>query len=66
MEKEMTTVDNQVQITRSLEIYDRAKKLIPGISQLISRRPTRAAFGISPIYAERAKGCKIWDVDGIE
>tara|TARA_B100000686_G_C16759986_1_gene958017 strand:- start:231 stop:1586 length:1356 start_codon:yes stop_codon:yes gene_type:complete len=66
MEKEMTTVVNQVQITRSLEIYDRAKKLIPGISQLISRRPTRAAFGISPIYAERAKGCKIWDVDGNE
>ena len=38
----------------------------PGTTQLISRRPTRAAFGVSPIYAERAKGCRIWDVDGNE
>ncbi|MFH1567954.1 MAG: aminotransferase class III-fold pyridoxal phosphate-dependent enzyme, partial [Gemmatimonadota bacterium] len=39
---------------------------IPGVSQLISRRPTRAALGFSPIYAARAKGCRIWDVDGNE
>jgi glutamate-1-semialdehyde 2,1-aminomutase len=53
-------------VSRSLEIYERAKVLIPGITQLISRRPTRAALGVSPIYAERAKGCRIWDVDGNE
>lgn len=53
-------------VHRSLEIYERAKALIPGTTQLISRRPTRAAFGVSPIYAERAKGCRIWDVDGNE
>ena len=53
-------------VKRSLEIYERARKLIPGVSQLISRRPTRAALGVSPIYAERAKGCRIWDVDGNE
>ena len=53
-------------VQRSLEIHKRAKALIPGTSQLISRRPTRAAFGVSPIYADRAKGCRIWDVDGNE
>ena len=53
-------------VSRSLEIYERAKALIPGTTQLISRRPTRAALGVSPIYAERAKGCRIWDVDGNE
>ena len=53
-------------VRRSLEIYQRAKELIPGTTQLISRRPTRAALGVSPIYAERAKGCRIWDVDGNE
>ena len=42
------------------------RRLIPGATQLISRRPTRAALGVSPIYAERAKGCRIWDVDGNE
>ena len=53
-------------VRRSLEIYERARALIPGTTQLISRRPTRAALGVSPIYAERAKGCRIWDVDGNE
>lgn len=53
-------------VKRSMEVYERAKKLIPGVSQLISRRPTRAALGISPIYARRAKGCRIWDIDGNE
>ena len=53
-------------VHRSLEIYKRARALIPGTTQLISRRPTRAALGVSPIYAERAKGCRIWDVDGNE
>jgi len=53
-------------IERSLALYARAKEVIPGAAQLISRRPTRAALGVSPIYAERAKGCRIWDVDGNE
>ena len=53
-------------IERSMAIYARARHLIPGVTQLISRRPTRAALGVSPIYAERAKGCRLWDVDGNE
>jgi glutamate-1-semialdehyde 2,1-aminomutase len=53
-------------IERSLALYARAKDLMPGAAQLISRRPTRAAFGASPIYADRAKGCRIWDIDGNE
>lgn len=53
-------------IERSLALYRRARERIPGVAQLISRRPTRAAFGVSPIYAQRAKGCRIWDVDGNE
>ena len=53
-------------VAGSLDIYKRAQHLIPGITQLLSRRPSRAALGFSPIYAERAKGCRIWDVDGNE
>ncbi len=53
-------------VDRSMALYERARQLIPGVTQLISRRPTRAALGISPIYAERAKGCRVWDVDGNE
>jgi glutamate-1-semialdehyde 2,1-aminomutase len=53
-------------IERSMAIYHRAKQLIPGVSQLLSRRPSRWALGVSPIYADRAQGCRIWDVDGNE
>jgi glutamate-1-semialdehyde 2,1-aminomutase len=34
-------------IERSLDLYERAKQLMPGAAQLISRRPTRGALGIS-------------------
>lgn len=49
-----------------MELYARAEKLIPGGTQLISRRPTRFAYGVSPVYAERAAGARFWDVDGNE
>jgi len=53
-------------VKRSMEIFRRAKELIPGGTQLISRRPSRFAYGITPVYAERAQGAHIWDVDGHE
>jgi glutamate-1-semialdehyde 2,1-aminomutase len=53
-------------VEHSMEVYERARKLIPGVTQLISRRPARAALGVSPIYASHAKGCRIWDIDGNE
>lgn len=49
-----------------MEIYRRALALIPGGTQLISRRPTKYACGVSPVYAARAKGARFWDVDGNE
>lgn len=49
-----------------MSLYQRALELIPGGTQLISRRPTRFANGVSPIFAVRAKGARFWDVDGHE
>jgi glutamate-1-semialdehyde aminotransferase len=49
-----------------MALYERATKLIPGATQLISRRPSRVAYGVSPVYATRAKGARFWDVDGFE
>jgi glutamate-1-semialdehyde aminotransferase len=40
--------------------------LIPGGTQLVSRRPSRYARGVSPVYAARARGARFWDVDGHE
>lgn len=53
-------------VRKSMELYKRACELIPGGTQLISRRPTRFAYGISPVYATKGKGARIWDVDGNE
>lgn len=53
-------------VARSMELYRRAVELIPGGTQLVSRRPTRYAHGVSPVYAAHAKGARFWDVDGHE
>ncbi|HLJ10849.1 MAG TPA: aminotransferase class III-fold pyridoxal phosphate-dependent enzyme [Planctomycetaceae bacterium] len=49
-----------------MEIHHRALELIPGGTQLVSRRPTRYACGVSPVYAARASGARFWDVDSNE
>ncbi len=53
-------------VPRSMQLYERAGELIPGATQLISRRPTRFAYGVSPVYAEQASGARFTDVDGHE
>jgi glutamate-1-semialdehyde 2,1-aminomutase len=53
-------------VRRSLELFRRAEQLIPGGTQLVARRPSRFAFGVSPIYASHARGARLWDVDGNE
>ena len=53
-------------VQKSTELYDRAGELIPGWTQLISRRATGYAQGVSPVYATSAKGARFTDVDGNE
>lgn len=53
-------------ISKSLEMYDRAKKLMHPITQTLAKGPGQFTYGVSPVYVERAKGSKIWDVDGNE
>ena len=40
--------------------------MIPGKTQLVSRRASQFAEGVSPIYASHAKGSRFTDVDGNE
>ena len=56
----------QTGVERSIELYERAGELIPGRTQLISRRASQFASGVSPVYADRAKGSRFIDVDGGE
>jgi glutamate-1-semialdehyde 2,1-aminomutase len=49
---------------KSIAVYRRALEMIPGGVD----SPVRAfkAIGISPTFVDRAKGSKIWDIDGNE
>jgi glutamate-1-semialdehyde aminotransferase len=44
-------------------LYTKAKTLIPGGTQLLSKRPEMFAPNIWPAYYKKAKGCRVWDLD---
>ena len=45
-------------------LYEQAKKIIPGGTQLLSKRPEMFLPGKWPAYYAKAKGCEVWDLDG--
>ena len=51
-------------IEKSLAMQVRAKKRVPGMTQLLSKRPDQFSYGVWPGYFEKAKGVSIWDLDG--
>ena len=48
------------------ELYIKAKKLIPGGTSLLSKRPEQLLPENWPSYYSKSKGCHIWDLDGKE
>ena len=50
----------------SQQVYRRAKQIIPGGTQLLSKRPEMFAPEVWPAYYSKAKGCRVWDLDGRE
>ncbi len=55
----------KLNITRSLELFEQAKKLVPG-GVLGARKPSDFIEGEYPIFLEDGKGCRLTDVDGNE
>ena len=47
----------------SQELYEKAKKIIPGGTQLLSKRPEMHLPGLWPAYYKSAKGCYVTDLD---
>ena len=45
------------------KLYKHAKELIPGGTQLLSKRPEMFAPNLWPSYYSKAKGSKVWDLD---
>jgi glutamate-1-semialdehyde 2,1-aminomutase len=48
------------------KLYEKAKTLIPGGTMLLSKRPEMFLPDQWPAYFSKAKGCKVWDLDGKE
>ena len=48
------------------ELYRKAKSIIPGGGQLLSKRPEKFLPELWPAYYSKAKGCRVWDLDGNE
>lgn len=60
------TVMSKIEMGKGQQLYVEAKKVIPGGTQLLSKRPECYLPDLWPSYYSRAKGCRIWDLDGRE
>jgi len=49
---------------KSEEYLSRAERSIPLGSQTFSKSKTQLPYGVSPFFAEKAKGAYFWDIDG--
>lgn len=49
---------------KSQDLYKKAKTMIPGGTQLLSKRPEMFLPDLWPAYYSKAKGCEVWDLDG--
>ena len=53
-----------VNLNQSLKMQERARRRIPGMTQLLSKRPDMFSLGVWPGYYSKAKGTTVWDLDG--
>jgi len=47
-------------------LWEHAKKIIPGGNMLLSKRAEMFLPNLWPAYFSKAKGCRVWDLDGRE
>lgn len=57
---------NKIETGKGQALYLQAKSMIPGGTQLLSKRPEMFLPDLWPTYYSKAKGCKIWDLDDKE
>lgn len=62
--REMDTETTLPLIERSLELLHRCEAIIPARTQTLAKGPGQYVRGVSPVFAQRAKGAHLWDVDG--
>ena len=47
-----------------VDLWERAKEIIPGGNMLLSKRSEQFLPGAWPSYFKKSKGCNVWDLDG--
>lgn len=57
---------NSKRYRNSERMLEQARGTIPLGAQTFSKSVTQFPFGVSPYFAERAQGARVWDVDGNE
>ena len=62
--QEMRHQYNAVCMGKGQELYQKAKTLIPGGTQLLSKRPELHLPDLWPSYYTRTRGVEVWDLDG--
>jgi glutamate-1-semialdehyde aminotransferase len=53
-------------LQRSFEMWDRARRVIPGGTQTLSKGPNMFTQGVYPIFLDHGEGSHVWDIDGNE
>jgi glutamate-1-semialdehyde 2,1-aminomutase len=64
--KNQSKMNNKTNEGKGQKLYIRAKKIIPGGTMLLSKRPEMFLPDNWPSYYSKAKGCSVWDLDGNE
>lgn len=58
----MKMINNRIK--NGVRLWNKAKKIIPGGTQLLSKRSEMFLPEQWPSYFKKAKGCEVWDLDG--
>ena len=53
-------------MSKGQKLWDKAKKVIPGGNMILSKRAEMHLPDQWPSYFSKAKGCRVWDLDGRE
>ena len=61
--KNINTLKKKMKNNSGQKLLSKAKNLIPGGNQLLSKRSERFLIHLWPVYYKKAKGCQIWDLE---
>lgn len=53
-------------MNKNTDYLERGKRRIPGLTQLLSKRPDQFAPGLWPTYFSKSNGTVVWDLDGCQ